>query len=100
MIHAISEISKKVKAGELTPEEISEETVSAHLYTAHCPDPDLVLRPSGEIRISNFLLWQSAYSEFYYDHILWPDFSPRHLEEAILTYQGRSRRFGGVEPAK
>lgn len=100
IIHAISEISQKVKAGELAASDITEETVSAHLYTAHCPDPDLVLRPSGEIRISNFLLWQSAYSEFYYDHILWPDFSPKHLEEAILTYQGRSRRFGGVTPQK
>ncbi len=100
LIHAISQIADKVRAGELSSEDITEEVVSSHLYTAHCPDPDLVLRPSGEIRISNFLLWQSAYSEFYYDHILWPDFSPTHLEEAILTYQGRSRRFGGVVSVK
>lgn len=96
IVSAVMQIAKRVKAGELSPEEISEETVSNALYTAHCPDPDLVLRPSGEVRISNFLLWQSAYSEFYYDHILWPDFSKEHLEKAILTYQGRNRRFGGV----
>lgn len=96
LVHAVSQIADKVKEGTLLPENISEEVISAHLYTAHCPDPDLVLRPSGEIRISNFLLWQSAYSEFYYDNILWPDFSEKDLEKAILTYQGRNRRFGGV----
>ncbi len=96
IVHAVTQISAKVKAGELSPEDISEKTISNALYTAHCPDPDLVLRPSGEVRISNFLLWQSAYSEFYYDNILWPDFSKEHLEKAILTYQGRNRRFGGV----
>ena len=96
IVSAVRKIAVRVKENELSPEAITEEVISSHLYTAHCPDPDLVLRPSGEIRISNFLLWQSAYSEFYYDNILWPDFSEADLERAILTYQGRSRRFGGV----
>ena len=96
LIFAVREIAKKVQQNEISLEAVNEELISAHLYTAHCPDPDLVLRPSGEIRISNFLLWQSAYSEFYYDNILWPDFSEKDLERAILTYQGRNRRFGGV----
>ena len=96
LVHAVSQIANEVKGNRLSPEQITEEVISSHLYTAHCPDPDLVLRPSGEIRISNFLLWQSAYSEFYYDNILWPDFSEQDLEKAICTYQGRNRRFGGV----
>ena len=96
LVRAIRTIAKKVQDNELAVADITESLVSSELYTAHCPDPDLVLRPSGEIRISNFLLWQSAYSEFYYDHILWPDFSKHDLEKAILTYQKRNRRFGGV----
>ncbi len=96
LIWAVRQIAKKVQENEVLVDAIDEAMISSHLYTAHCPDPDLVLRPSGEIRISNFLLWQSAYSEFYYDNILWPDFSEQDLEQAILTYQGRNRRFGGV----
>lgn len=96
IVAAVKQLSKEVQSNNLNPEDITEEMISKNLYTAHCPDPDLVLRPSGEIRISNFLLWQSAYSEFYYDNILWPDFSKKDLEKAILTYQGRNRRFGGV----
>ena len=85
-----------MKAGELAPEDITEDTISAHLYTAHMPDPDLIIRPSGEIRTSNFLLWQSAYAEFYYTDVLWPDFSKEELHKALAAYQSRSRRFGGV----
>lgn len=78
------------------PEELTEADIAAHLYSAGTPDPDLVIRPSGEIRISNFLLWQSAYSEFYFTDVLWPDFSEQELLKAIAAYQHRSRRFGGV----
>lgn len=75
---------------------VTEEDISAHLYSAGIPDPDLVIRPSGEIRISNFLLWQSAYSEFYFTDVLWPDFTKEELLKAIAVFQHRSRRFGGV----
>ena len=70
--------------------------LSNDLYSAGIPDPELIIRPSGEIRTSNFLLWQSAYSEYYFTDVLWPDFSPDELLNAIASYQGRSRRFGGV----
>lgn len=76
--------------------EITEEMLSEFMYTGKQPDPDLVIRPSGEHRLSNFLLWQSAYAEFVYFDILWPDFKPKHLDAAIDIYKGRSRRFGGV----
>lgn len=75
---------------------ITEEELGSHLYSAGIPDPDLVIRPSGEIRISNFLLWQSAYSEFYFTDVLWPDFTKEELLKAIASFQKRSRRFGGV----
>ena len=78
------------------PATLTEDDIAAHLYSADMPDPDLVIRPSGEIRISNFLLWQSAYSEFYFTDVLWPDFSKEELLKAIAAYQHRSRRFGGV----
>ncbi len=78
------------------PETLTEEDISAHLYSAGVPDPDLVIRPSGEIRISNFLLWQSAYAEYYFTDVLWPDFDNHELYRAIGSYQNRSRRFGGV----
>ena len=81
---------------ELSPEDITEETLSGAMYTAGQPDPDLIIRPSGEERISNFLLWQSAYTEFEYFDILWPDFKPKHLDEAIEKFNSRQRRFGGV----
>ena len=76
--------------------ELSEEDISRHLYSAGIPDPDLIIRPSGEIRISNFLLWQSAYSEFYFTDVLWPDFTREELLRAIASYQKRSRRYGGI----
>jgi undecaprenyl diphosphate synthase len=75
---------------------IDEETIGRHLYTAHMPDPDLVIRTSGEMRLSNFLLWQLAYSEIYVTDVFWPDFRGRHLLEAILDFQSRERRFGGL----
>ena len=70
--------------------------ISDHLYTKGLKDPDLLIRPSGEQRLSNFLLWQCAYTEFYYSDILWPDFTPEMLEKAIIEYQQRNRRFGGI----
>lgn len=82
--------------GRITPEQISPEQISARLYTAGQPDPDLLIRTSGEIRLSNFMLWQLAYSEMYFTDKLWPDFSVKDLEAAIIEYQKRNRRFGGV----
>ena len=67
------------------------------MYSAGVPDPELVIRPGGELRISNFLLWQSAYAEYYFTDVLWPDFGPKDLEKAIAAYNGRSRRFGGTK---
>ena len=94
--NAVRAIAEQVKAGELAPEDITEDTISAHLYTAHMPDPDLIIRPSGEIRTSNFLLWQSAYSEYYFTDVLWPDFKTTDLDAAIDNFNNRNRRFGGV----
>jgi undecaprenyl diphosphate synthase len=76
---------------------LTEDQFSRYLFSAGLPDPDLIIRPSGEMRISNFLLWQSAYSEFYFTDVLWPDFDERELDRAILSYQRRERRFGGVK---
>ncbi len=94
---AVRGISAKVCEGSLKPEDITEATISEHLYTHDMPDPDLIIRPSGEYRLSNFLMWQAAYSEFWFDNINWPDFSERDMERAILAYQNRDRRFGGVK---
>ena len=79
-----------------TPEELSEETFGRYLYTADIPDPDLLIRTSGEMRVSNFLLWQIAYTEFYCTEVLWPDFNRYEFLRALLDYQGRDRRFGAV----
>ena len=84
-----------VKEG-IPPEEITEEVISNHLYTTGMPDPDFIIRPSGEYRLSNYLIWQSAYAEYWFSDILWPDFRPKHLEKAIEEYNHRHRRFGGV----
>ena len=78
----------------LNLDEITEKTISSHLDTAKWPDPELLIRPSGESRLSNFLIWQSSYSEIYVTDVLWPDFSEKNLLEAIIEYQTRSRRFG------
>lgn len=92
--HAVQEIAQKVKAGTLRPEDINEETISRHLNTAAWPDPELLIRTSGEARISNYLLWQIAYAELYFTQKLWPDFRREDLYEAILDFQKRERRFG------
>lgn len=94
--HATRLIAEKVRKGELNPDEITENTISSNLYTAGYPDVDLLIRPSGEMRISNFLIWQSAYAEFYFADILWPDFSTKELDRAIIEFAHRNRRFGGV----
>ena len=94
--NAVRAIAQQVKNGEIQPEDITEETIGAHLYTAHMPDPDLIIRPSGEVRTSNFLLWQSAYSEYYFTDVLWPDFKTSDLDAAIDNFNSRNRRFGGV----
>jgi undecaprenyl diphosphate synthase len=91
---AVKSIVKKVLSKELTEEEISQELISDHLTTEGIPDPELLIRTSGELRISNFLIWQMAYTELYFTDVLWPDFRREHLFEAILDYQKRERRFG------
>ncbi len=96
LAYSVREIAKKVKTGEINPEDITEDTVEAHLYTAGTPDPDLLIRTSGEERISNYLLWQMAYTEFHFSKKLWPDFNEQDLEEAIRVYSNRQRRFGGA----
>ena len=96
ILDAVRRLATDVKAGKLDPSEISEKDVSGALYTADIPDPDLLIRTSGEMRISNFLLWQIAYTELWITTEYWPDFGPRSLYQAIMGYQRRSRRFGGV----
>ncbi len=96
ILRAARNLAEKVKAGTLNPEDIDEKCFSGELYTAGQPDPDLIIRPSGENRISNFLLWQSAYSEYVIMDILWPDFTPEDLNYALQEYAKRSRRFGGI----
>ena len=97
ILNAVKIISQKVKQGALKTEEIEENLFAKYLYTGDLPDPDLLIRPSGELRISNFLLWQMAYTELWFTKVLWPDFKKEHFLEAILDYQERERRFGGVK---
>ncbi|WP_010292753.1 isoprenyl transferase [Clostridium senegalense] len=97
IIVATKEICKQLLNGKISIDDINEELVNNNLYTAGMPDPDLIIRPSGEQRLSNYLLWQSAYSEFWYSNIKWPDFSEKDLERAIYDYQNRDRRFGAVK---
>ncbi|TXK90364.1 isoprenyl transferase, partial [Parageobacillus sp. SY1] len=94
--YAMQQIAKEVQKGWLSPEEITEELVSSYLMTKDLTDPDLLIRTSGEIRLSNFMLWQLAYTEFWFTDVLWPDFTEQHLLEAIAAFQKRNRRFGGV----
>lgn len=94
LTHAMREIAAKVQAGLLHAEDIDDNTISGHLYTAAMPDPELVIRTSGEYRISNYLLWQSAYAEFYFTTTLWPDFDEQELDKAIESFRNRERRFG------
>ena len=96
IVHAARAFAADVAAGKHAPEDLSEELLSKYLYSRDVPDPELIIRPSGEQRTSNFLLWQSAYSEYVFMNVLWPDFSPKHLDEAIAEYQRRNRRFGGA----
>ena len=97
LVRAVKALCEAARDGTLNPDAITEETVASRLYTAGIPDPDLVIRTSGEKRLSNYLLWQCAYSEFVFTDTLWPDFTPDCLEAAIVEYQGRNRRFGGVK---
>ena len=94
IVDAARQIAEKVKAGKLDPADITEKVISDHLWTRNVPDPDLLIRTSGEMRVSNFLLWQIAYTELYITPTLWPDFRKEHLYEAIWAYQQRERRFG------
>lgn len=94
--NAVRRIAEEVRSGTLSPEDITEETITARLYTAHMPDPDLIIRPSGEVRTSNFLLWQSAYAEYYFTDVLWPDFKTSDMDAVIDVFNRRNRRFGGV----
>lgn len=94
---AVRKLSEKVTKGELAPEDITEERISDELDTAGLPDPDLMIRTSGEQRISNFLLWQLAYSEFYYTSVPWPDFNKAELQKAVEAYENRDRRYGRVK---
>ncbi len=96
LTNAMREIARKVQRGELDPETICEETISNHLCTAGIPDPELLVRTGGELRVSNYLLWQLAYTELYVTDRYWPEFRRPHLYEAILSYQDRDRRFGRV----
>lgn len=93
---AVISIAKEVKEGNIKIEDIDEKLVSDNLYTKGIPDPDLLIRPSGEYRLSNYLLWQMSYTEFWFSDIYWPDFKPQHLYNAIFDFQNRNRRFGGV----
>ena len=96
IVHAVKELAREVAEGSIKHDSIDEAMISKRLYTKDVPDPDLLIRPGGEKRISNFLIWQSAYTEFWYTDDLWPDFKKEHIIEAIKEFQIRNRRFGGV----
>lgn len=96
ILHAVKKIAKRVEEGKLKADDISLKDIDDNLYTAGQPDPDLIIRPSGEYRLSNFLIWQAAYSEFWFSDILWPDFTTDDLDKAIIDFSKRNRRFGGV----
>ncbi len=96
ILNAVKNIAIKAKNGDIEPDEITEKMISENLYTHYMPDPDLIIRPSGELRLSNFLMWQSAYSEFWFSNINWPDFTKDDFLRAISDFQKRNRRYGGV----
>jgi undecaprenyl diphosphate synthase len=98
MVRAVQQIAAQAASGALSPSEITEATIEQYLDTAGQPDPDFIIRPSGEFRTSNFLLWQSAYAEYLFMDVLWPDFTPEVLETALDEFSRRNRRFGGVTP--
>ena len=97
IIHGIKDLVEAVSNGAISAEEITEESFKDYLYTKGQPDPELIIRPSGELRLSNFLLYQGAYSELWFSNINWPDFNEEHLRSAIADYQKRDRRFGGIK---
>jgi len=97
LVTATKKIAKKVQSGEISSDEITADMISDELYTGGQPDPDLIIRTSNEQRLSNFLMWQSSYSELYFTETLWPDFKKESLYDAILAYQSRDRRYGGVK---
>jgi undecaprenyl diphosphate synthase len=94
----IDAVKRIVRERPVDPDTLTEESFSAHLYTASLPDPDLLIRTSGELRVSNFLLWQIAYAEMWMTPVLWPDFRKKHLLQALVEYQHRERRFGDIRP--
>ena len=96
ILNAVKKTVEDVQNGKITYSDIDEAYFASHLYTSGIPAPDIIIRPSGEYRLSNFLIWQSAYSEFWFSNVLWPDFKPKHLEMAIDEYNKRERRFGGI----
>ena len=96
ILQATQKIADDIQKGILSKDNITEEDIQKRLYTEDVPDPDLLIRTSGEMRISNFLIWQCSYSEFYFPKVLWPDFREKHFKEAIAEYQRRNRRFGGL----
>ena len=96
IVKAAQAFAEDVRSGIRQPADLTEDVLASYLYSADVPDPELIIRPSGEMRTSNFLLWQSAYSEYVFLDVLWPDFQPKDLDEAIAQYHGRNRRFGGV----
>ena len=96
IVEAARQFARDVQAGKCSSEDLTESLFASYLYSANVPDPELIIRPSGELRTSNFLLWQSAYSEFVFMNVLWPDFGPKDLDAAIEEYHRRNRRFGGV----
>lgn len=97
LVEAVRSIGLDVAGGRLDPEKIDEKTISGRLYTAGQPDPDLLIRPSGDYRVSNFLLWQLAYTEFWLSTVMWPDFRRVHFLQALIDFQKRNRRFGGLK---
>ena len=97
ILRAARQFARDCAEGTKKPEELTEDMFSGYMYSRDIPDPELIIRPSGEVRLSNFLLWQCAYSEFYFCDTLWPDFTEQTLDEAIIDYQKRDRRFGGVK---
>ena len=96
LAYAARQLAQKVKDGEINPDDITEDMIDGHLYTKGIPDVDLIIRPSGELRLSNFLIWQSAYAEYYFTDIMWPDFTSKELDKALIDFANRGRRFGGV----
>ncbi len=96
ILRSVKELAKKIESGKLSADDITDEMIEKNLYTSEFPSCDLIIRPSGEYRLSNFLTWQSAYSEFWFSDILWPDFTVENFNEALRAYEKRNRRFGGI----